>query len=190
MKDVLLFRDAVEEHLSLPLTSDSSIHSVRIICSGPGEITVKSDGFPIYTGVRNFNKTFQVGSVLEIVGQKKGLYGIEVRAVSRQESEPFDDREIPEKPVKRSLMARIRDEVRRNMALQREIFAENDLGYPGYEVEDEENILWEEEQLAARRAPLPSNLPTQHTDRSDVPEKGKKGTVEPAEVRENSEEGK
>lgn len=129
-------------------------HRVKLECSGPGEIVVSVDGHPIWTQSQNIKKTLDLGdaSNLEIRGQKGQTYGLSIIAVGTRPDEDHDELDPYRKPPKRTAIGRARDELRRQMNLTREHFLdlEGDSAYPGYEVDDDDLLEWEEEMADAQ----------------------------------------
>lgn len=67
--------------------------------------------------------------------------------------EQVDDELPPPPPAGNNLLAQIREKVRREMGVTRENFLlMNDTGFPGYELEDDDPALFEEELAAAAKA--------------------------------------
>lgn len=82
----------------------------------------------------------------------KAEYAYEAHEYVRQEEEPRDDVPPPEPPRASNFMKALRNAVRSEMAGMRETFLTRDTDYPGYELDEDDPGLFEEEEKRAQDA--------------------------------------
>lgn len=82
--------------------------------------------------------------IVKAAGKKKVYVNATVRQLPKAEAQDFNP---PPPPAEaNNLLAQIREKVRREMGVTRESFLlQNDTGRPGYEIDDEEPDIFEEE---------------------------------------------
>lgn len=85
--------------------------------------------------------------IFEPSGKKPISLAVDIRPLMKGEMQDFNP--PPEPPEANNLLAKIREKVRKEMGVTRESFLlQNDTGYPGHEIDDEEPSLFEEEMAA------------------------------------------
>lgn len=131
------------------ITLPEGLKKVRVLLRGPGTCSLEVDGIPIWAAIANSRHTFETeGSVLTMrASRKDDRWGVGIKLKMMQGSEPLDDEAPYIRPRKKSMMARIRDQVRVNAGLTREAFeTAEELGMMAYDIEDlEHEPLWEDD---------------------------------------------
>lgn len=89
------------------------------------------------------------GDVLTLKSQAPFTFNAALGSVSVFED--IDDRPVPERKRASNLLMQMREEFRRSMGVMREHFAD-DTPFPGYEIDDDDRGLFEEEMAAEARA--------------------------------------
>lgn len=107
-------------------------------------VQVEIDGIPVavIAGKGKLRERLE-GEVLTL--RSKTPFGAQVEMRPLQKSEPVDLEEPPLPNPAMNYLAKLREKVRREMGVTREMFLENDTGLPGYEIEDDTDGLFEEE---------------------------------------------
>lgn len=98
--------------------------------------------------------------IIEPRSKGKMSLAFEMQELPKAEAQDFND--PPPPPESNNLLAQIREKVRREMGVTREAFLlQNDTGQPGYEIEDDDPEIFEEEiaELARREAAKKENTP-------------------------------
>lgn len=80
----------------------------------------------------------------------KASYALSYAVSEGNRYEPLDDRPLPELKQATNLLARMRQEFRQQLGVTREHFL-NDTGIPGYEIDDDDPGLFEEEITATAK---------------------------------------
>lgn len=143
---------ALPEVKNILKVSLASLEPVAIIAvSGSEKIT-------IWTGTCTHNLPIQlIGFTgVEFVGKK---FGLRVEINGLQISEPINSELPPARPKPANYLQQIREKVRADLGISREAFLANDTDLPGYEIGDDEELMFEEEiaTLAAQAQSEPEN---------------------------------
>lgn len=119
---------------------------------------VKEDGTTVLLSFAPYNARYR-GKVdgVEIRAESKKPFGASCVVRSLQASEPVDFEDPPAPPTVNNFLQMVRAKVRREMGVTREAF-DNDTGFPGYELRDDEDPLFEEELAASRQKSSPDNV--------------------------------
>lgn len=120
----------------------------RIALSGPGVCLIYADGIPLWSAVYNMDRDFDIGGARELSFAGKGDWSLQISLKDIQKHELIDHEPVWRPEPKKSPLARMRDQYRRNMGLQREAFLEAEqLGLMSYEIEEEEDadVPWEDD---------------------------------------------
>lgn len=118
--------------------------NVAVKWSSEGPVRMLVDGELVATlPPGNNSDVFRVeGEQMELKGD--AVFSAWVRIGEINVFEPIDDREIPALGPPSNILQQMHREFRRSMGVIREAF-EADTGWPGYEMDDEEPVLFEEE---------------------------------------------
>lgn len=107
--------------------------------------TIDGEGFATILSVAPFNTTIRERvDAVEIRASSPKPFGFDLQVRALQEDEPRNEDPVPEPASVNNYLAMIREKVRREMGVTRESF-DNDTGLPGYELEDDDPGLFEEE---------------------------------------------
>lgn len=137
--------------IALPLDGSPQRWVVKV--NGPGEIICQVDGVPLWVANNNMKETlsFAGGETFEIIGQKGKTYGVQIAGKAMQVGEPINDDEAYRAPPTLNYLAKLRERARQHMGINRENFLDGDTPFPGYEVPEELDPLWEEEAVENAR---------------------------------------
>lgn len=164
--------------IDLPDRAECDIH---VVSKGMILLSVQREDCEIPIAIESHNLRFKdrVFGGITLSVQSDAPFGIRARVTELQTDEPRNDAAPPPRSDEGSLFKRLRDRVRQEMGVTREAFLERDVPLPGYELDDGDDGLFEEEQLEL----LDAQKSTDHADGGDddhgdqVPAKNRKRAV-------------
>lgn len=128
------------------------VQTVRIDISCPDPVEIYHNGnlsIVLQPGTHRFTGTFALGN-LDLKSKRKFAYS--TRQTGKNAEHMDQERGVAARKRENNILAQLRNEFRRQLGVMREPF-ETDAPWPGHEIDDEvEAMFEEEEQQAAKEA--------------------------------------